>query len=225
MKKTTILIILITLITPLTAADQVFHLELTVHSNDTAELESITTFEGQETKYYGEKGEYSFQLIENNSKKIWEQNRSINWMLMTNPPTPINTTPVSLNIPYSKSAEGFKLEKENKSLLNVDLAGHLCKNGDNKCTSFCDGKGLDSDCTCGDGICQESSNEKKTCPEDCSEPESEEEEEQTNQENRTSDGTEEVVDSSYSNYLIILIVVIATIIGLFMLSGKVKIEA
>lgn len=218
--KITVIILATTALITAVGAEQVFHVELTVNKNDTATLENITVQDGTERNYYGNNGSYSYSITDKDGEKLWQEKRTMNWYLFTNPPRPIKSKDVILEIPYHKEALNLILRKNQRTLVNTTLTNRLCTNFDDTCTPYCNGKGVDVDCTCGDDICQESTNEQELCPEDCSQPQ-----DTRPEPNNTEDKTKEVVDSSYSNYLLIAILVAAVVIGLFLLSGKVKIEA
>lgn len=52
-------------------------------------------------------------------------------------------------------------------VFTVDLEDEFCSGEpDGECRSFCDGKQVDVDCSCGDGVCHPHESEE-TCPEDC----------------------------------------------------------
>jgi hypothetical protein len=92
-----------------------------------------------------------------------------------------------------------------------------------ECTDYCqENSGKVLSCTCGDNICQQSTNETELCPQDCSIPQNNGND---GQNNSTDEQVKEVVDSDYSTFLLIAVIVIAVLIALFLLSGRVKIEA
>lgn len=125
-------------------------------------------------------------------------------------------------LPYNRSATKIVGKYSGEIITSVSLTEELCQINDGKCSSYCDGKRVDVDCTCGDDICQESTNERELCAQDCSTPENDQEFQQNTS---SEDQVKEVVDSSYSNYLLIAVVIVAVLLGLFLLSGRVKIEA
>lgn len=124
----------------------------------------------------------------------------------------------------------YRNGSEKLTVTQEDLNSRLCSNFDNKCSSYCEGKGVDVDCTCGDGVCQESSNERELCSQDCRgspQPEIEE----NNQENqsdtekiREAGKSTDVVDSRYNTGILIVIGVLAILLALVLASSKVKIE-
>ncbi|MFB6174641.1 MAG: hypothetical protein ABEJ87_01550 [Candidatus Nanohalobium sp.] len=121
---------------------------------------------------------------------------------------------------YRKSIERIQILNNGEVVASRRFTDALCKNN-NVCTSYCEGKEVDVDCTCGDNICQKDLNEKELCSQDCSYSDSKNE----SSDNRSvNPGTKEVVDQSYSIYILGLIAVVAIIILIFFLSGKVKIE-
>ncbi|MFB6180832.1 MAG: hypothetical protein ABEJ93_03055 [Candidatus Nanohalobium sp.] len=222
-KALTISLTLIALLNTASSSQQVFDLEITLHKNNTAKLNEVTIEEGEPTQYYGNPGNYSFYIEGPDSTKLWQQKRKIHWFIMTNPPTPTETLPIHLKIPYRRKASIFKITNNGNTILRANITKKICTSYDNKCSSYCKGRNLDVDCTCGDNICQEGLNERELCPSDCGVENNTKTSENNTRE--PEDGRAEIVDTSY-NIAILAVIIIAAIAGLlFYLSGKVKIEA
>lgn len=152
---------------PVVSATQVFYVQLEVHKNETAEIKNIQVIDGEEQDYYGTEGPYNFYAANRNGEVLWSQERKMNWVILTNPPTPTDTLLVSLRIPYNKSASVIGVEKKGDTVIEENITERLC-GYDNACSSYCSGKGVDPDCTCGDGVCQSHEN-AEICFEDCGE--------------------------------------------------------
>ncbi|MDY6788386.1 MAG: hypothetical protein SVV03_00315 [Candidatus Nanohaloarchaea archaeon] len=69
-------------------------------------------------------------------------------------------------LPYDRDGEILRIEQDGETVEQVDIPGRLCRN-DGSCSSYCSGREIDPDCTCGDGTCQSSLNEEEICPKDC----------------------------------------------------------
>ena len=225
-RKIMILIAILTLLAGAASAEKKFMVEATFYSNNTAEIENLEILEASRTTAFRHVGE-NFTIEAYSGENTLEISGEVPLSFVNH----IRTSEggyreveeeidKNLFLNYQKNITQIKIMHKNQEKTSYNLIDNLCSNFDNTCTAYCDGKGVDVDCTCGDDICQESTNEKELCPEDCSQPQ-----DTRPEPNNTEDQTKEVVDSSYSNYLLIGIIVAAVLIGLFLLSGKVKIEA
>jgi len=230
-KKPILLLCISALILTVGSAERVFHIEMDLHKNDTAKFNEIELYEnGKPSNYYGNPGNYSYYLKNKNEEVLWEEERKFTWFMLSDPPQPIDEIPISKNIPYHSNATIFGLEKNNNTIIEVNIPDKICLNFDNTCSSYCEGKNADVDCTCGDGVCQESSNERELCPEDCGGnsglEETNQQENNPNTGNSTgpSDGTE-IVDSDQNTNLLLIIGVLAILFAVILASSKVKIEA
>lgn len=237
MKKSSTLILILILASSLTAGasfGKSFKVDLTVHKDGDVDIHdfSITRTERSPEQ----SGNYSLSLEDNANQTLYKYEFSPEFQTsghtigsgdqLNETGSKAQERRMSFWIPYNKSATKIVGRHKGETVVKKSLTKKLCQNFDGTCSSYCDGKGIDVDCTCGNDICQESTNEKELCPQDCSDTGSEEPEEENTEPNKTKkDQTKEIVDNKYSNYLLILIIVATVLVGLFLLSGKVQIEA
>lgn len=166
--KTCLIALVVFLLIPVSAADKVFNIKMTMHKNDTASIDDIEIYDAEKSSYQEEEGDYKFFIQDSNGETIWRENRSMTWFIMSNPPKPVDKIPLTVNAPYSKESEIFGVRKKGEVIKQVNLTSNLCSEFDDSCKPFCDGKGVDPDCTCGDGVCQDFEGQQ-ICPSDCSE--------------------------------------------------------
>lgn len=71
-----------------------------------------------------------------------------------------------LYVAYDRDISRFEIYENGQKKSEFKLKNNICVN-DGKCSDYCKERGVDIDCTCGDGVCQEHENEE-LCSEDCS---------------------------------------------------------
>ena len=214
---------------PLVSTQDVFYVQMDLHKNDTGSLDKVRIIDGEAQEYYGEEGPYGFVVEDQSGREIWSQSREISWVILTNPPTATETLPLSLRIPYNKSASSLIVEKNGNSILSFDIAERICELNDD-CNSYCKGKEMVLACTCGDNVCQEDLNERELCPQDCSQSSdttTEADEQDQSDSGNVSEGVDqaEVVDSGTNTGILVIIGILALIGAVILASSKVKIEA
>jgi hypothetical protein len=200
-----------------------------LHRNDTGSLDKVRIINGGAHEYYGEEGPYRFVVEDQSGREIWSQSRDISWVILTNPPTATETLPLSLRIPYNKSASSLIVEKNSNTILNLDIADRICELNDD-CNSYCEGKEMVLACTCGDNVCQEDLSERELCPQDCSQSSdttTDVDEQDRSDSGNVSEGVDqaEVVDSGTNTGILVIIGILALIGAVILASSKVKIEA
>lgn len=228
MQKTMIISALLVLLAGGAAAEKKFMVDSTFYNNTSAEINDVKILNAQRTTPLREVGSnFTIEALQNDS------NISINGPVPLSFITNVRTTKGGYTVQkskvnkmiyleYSRNITKIQLTINGEVKASFDLIKNFCSSFDDQCISYCNGKGVDVDCTCGDNICQESTNEEELCPQDCTTRENDTETEKNN----TQDGqVKEVVDSSYSTYILIIIAAIAVLLAIFLLSGKVKIEA
>lgn len=225
-KKLMLTLIILTLLLGTVSAEEKFLVDATFYNDNSAEINSVKIIDASRTTSLRHVTEnFTIQGVnkENQSLKQGSVPLSfINYVRTTEGGYEEEKERITKRIflEYNRNITKIKILHEGTEKAEYNLITNLCSNFDNTCISYCDSKGVDVDCTCGDDICQKPTNEKELCPEDCSIPQDSE-----SVENSTENQTKEVVDSNYSNYILIAIIVAAVVVGLFFLSGKVKIEA
>lgn len=76
-----------------------------------------------------------------------------------------NATGAELYLPYSREAVRLRVHHAGDLIADVNLVDRLCT-ADGTCSSYCDGRAVDVDCTCGDGTCQ-AVEDAQSCAADC----------------------------------------------------------
>ncbi len=165
MKKITLIFFIIVVLTAV-SGQKSFEAEINVFNNNTAKFNGLNIVDEQAESYQGGSGSYILEAKNSNGDVIWSQNRSINFFLFTQPPTELDNKIQSFSIPYNKNITRLELRKNGQSLISISLEDQLCEY-DRKCSAYCKERGVDIDCTCGDGVCQEHEN-AELCSDDCS---------------------------------------------------------
>lgn len=220
-KRIAFLVTLTALMISTVTAAEVFETSFEYHKNGTAELNSIEIKEGEPSRFYGT-GNQTEYILTGKNKAIWHEKVKYKWIETTAHVAGEFTDEMNVTVraPYNYSAEKLQIEREGEKVLEVNLTENLCE-FDDKCPSFCSGKQVDLDCTCGDGICQKDLNEREFCQRDCQA----QEQESKNTGNRSSrEEPDQVSSPGITVYIIggILLIVIAFIA--LIMSGKVEIE-
>lgn len=232
MRKILILILLLTLTFSAVATER-FSAQITFYNNGSAEIGQLNKIDTErpESSFYQAEEEFSIQL-KSSKNVIREEDVPVSFSrAITRTKTVYsNKTGLNILIDYEKQVETLTVLHEGIVKDEKKFTKELCSNFDNTCSSYCSGKGVDVDCTCGDGVCQEDANERELCPKDCRE--SPEPQDGGGDENQSSTGSvdnsgesTEVVDSGYNTGLLIIIAVLAILIALVLGSGKIKVEA
>jgi hypothetical protein len=151
------------------SAQKSFEADITVFKNETAKLDRLEIIESRADKYQGSEGSFTLEAIDSDGKVVWSQSRRINFYLLTNPPTKIDSKTQRYSIPFEKEITGLSLKKDGENIFSANITDRICKY-DNKCPSYCSGKSVDVDCSCGNEIC-ENHETKELCFEDCGDDE------------------------------------------------------
>lgn len=228
MKKAIIATIAIILLSGAATAEQKFLVDATFYNNTSAEINNVRILDADRTTSLRKvKSNFTIEAADKSGKVL--KKGFVPLSFQTNVRTRqggyvIEKDEVEKRIflKYNRNVTSIQIKQNGEQKATYDLIKQLCSNYDGECSSYCSGKEVDVDCTCGDGICQQSTNETELCPQDCSSPKNTGSE----QKNSSSENqVKEVVDRSYSTYILIAVIIAAVLIGLFLLSGRVKIEA
>lgn len=231
MRKTAAFIAMLILLAGLSTAQNLEQSEerkisanITFHNNSSAEITDIGRIETERLTAFSEEGTHKIRVVTDAGETVFEGYMNIVFRTpkgfgMQGYETTSNITR-RVFLPFKMNATQLEVEGP-FGTAEASILDNLCKLR-GECTEYCrENNGAVLSCTCGDGICHESTNETELCPQDCTAQQNE-----VNPDNNSSeDQVREVVDSNYSNYLLIAILVIAVVFGLFLLSGRVKIEA
>lgn len=165
MSKAKLVILALILFSPNAFSQQSFEVDITVNQNGSAIFEDVELTDDGPEEFHGGSGKYIFKAKNIDGEVLWKQNRSISFFIFTNPPSQIDNKLQSLSIPYKKEIESIELYKDGELILSQEIDKRLC-DLDGECSPYCNGKGLDVDCTCGDKVCQNVESQE-VCPEDC----------------------------------------------------------
>ncbi|MDY6778070.1 MAG: hypothetical protein SVU32_05350 [Candidatus Nanohaloarchaea archaeon] len=73
-------------------------------------------------------------------------------------------------LPYNSNATWFRIQNStNHTKVAINLQNRLCIADDGACSSYCSGRKVDLDCTCGNNIC-DAIEQATTCQPDCGAP-------------------------------------------------------
>ena len=230
-----ILILLIPLIGAAHAEDK-FRVDATFYNNSSVEINSLQIVKDAERTTALNNGEFSIVGVNEDGERVIEGELPVEFLGyvrtqeggMTYEKTSVNKI-VYLN--YSKNVTRLHVNTGGEDKASYNIVENKCRNNDSLCSSYCEGKGVDVDCTCGDGVCQESSNERELCSQDCRGDNSPDRKNDNEENQSTTDGVQEsgdtadVVDSGHNTGILILIGILAILLSLILASSKVKIEA
>jgi hypothetical protein len=231
MKKTIGLAAALLLLSGLSAAQNLEQTEeekiavnITFHNNSSAEIKDIGRIETERLTAFSDEGTHQIRAVTETEEKVFEGYLNIVFRTpkgfgMQGYETTSNITR-RVFLPFKMNATSLQVDGP-FGTTETDIVDSLCDLR-GECTEYCSqNNGGVLSCTCGDGICQESTNETELCPQDCTTPQNDPE----TGNNSSGDQVKEVVDSSYSSYILIVVIAVAVIFVLFLLSGRVKIEA
>jgi len=153
MKKFLTLTTLILLAITSATSASIFSLDVNINKNDTVELNSFNITEGEPSD--SSFGGYKVRTLDSDSNELYSQNFSAGFTVVydvipntTAPETEtVNTTRKLLRIPYSYEAESIQILNSGEEIYSLNIPGRVCKNDDDTCPDYCDGKGIDSDCS------------------------------------------------------------------------------
>jgi hypothetical protein len=143
MKKIVFWVLLALLQSTICLADPILHLDFTFYKNETANLERVYLSEGIPTKAILP-GEYRVQIASFNGTILYVQNMSVHFMILTDPPTIMDSSEVLLKIPFNPEMKQLGIYKGNTTILLSEIV--LCNN---------------------DSICQTDYENYLSCPKDC----------------------------------------------------------
>lgn len=236
MKKTTILICL-AMVTGFVSGQSLeeaerekFAVNVTFYSDSEPEINGISRIETERVTPLGEEGSHQIETLNNQNRTIMQG--YVNIVFRTpegfgsSEYETANSISRQLFIEFHEEATKLEISgpegSSQKSIVDI-----ICNLKDS-CTDYCrqnDGNVLS--CTCGDGVCQERTQERELCPQDCTNPSNVgEQENQSPAENlNQTSGSTEIIDSGYNTGLMILIGVLALLAAVLLASSKVRIEA
>lgn len=168
----------------------VFTLDVTLYSEGGGELRDYAMESGYADKFRGHDAyEPTHRLVvtDRNGEQVFTQDLHVRFEIHPygQEHYPVPERNFTWQLPYHEDAKNITLYDlpydaghnhsehdhstddtgERETVFSIDLEEEFCQS-DGECPAFCDGKGVDIDCSCGDGLCQPHESED-TCPEDC----------------------------------------------------------
>lgn len=124
-------------------AENVLSVSLTVHRNDSVELERLILEDAYATKYLPS-GDYRIRITDN-SKEVYSVPLKVVFFLMSDPPESIDSVSVDMRIPYQQNMRHLILYNNETKIFETDII--LCNNN---------------------GVCDLGYETHLSCPTDCS---------------------------------------------------------
>ena len=188
-RKVYLFFIILSLIPLVHASETILFIQLEVYKNDTVILNNLKVMNGQPTPYIIS-GDYRLQLLNADKKVFIEKFIKINFLLMTEPPIPLNSSPLHLRVIYDPAMIYLRLLRNETEIffkeINTCNENDLCESLESylSCPSDCpldspdgicikDKDGIcdpdciedtDPDCIiCGDGKCDQGETRENCC--------------------------------------------------------------
>jgi hypothetical protein len=241
MKKISPVLILLIFLSGAAHAEDKFRVDATFYNNSSAEINNLQIVEDADRTTALNRGEFSLIKTDRDGRRLTVGKLPVDFTGyvrtqeggLTYEKNSINKI-IYLN--YSKDIIKLHLNTNGEDKASYNIIRNKCKSSDGLCRSYCKGKKVDVDCTCGDDICQEDLNEDELCPQDCETPsqpnqQNQEGDNEANQDdqsdtvNTSQEQPVEVVDSGTNTGILVLIGILFILVALVLASGKVSIEA
>lgn len=177
MKRTTVLMagILMLSMSGLGATyGESFAIDMTLHKNGSIFVHdvSITVTEWSESQ----DGNYTIELVDESDSTIRTHSLNPNFQMsghtvgsgsnLNGTSSETEKRRVGVWVPYNETAVTIEGYYRDTLVTTISIPEKACTSNDGSCSSYCDGRGIDVDCSCGDGTCQSHESEE-LCPQDC----------------------------------------------------------
>lgn len=146
-------------------AENVLSVYLDVYKNNSVKLKEMKVMSGRPTEYTNP-GDYKLQILDSDNEVMVEKSISLNFMIMTDPPTESDVSSINQKIEFNTSMKYLKLFLNENEIFSKELV--LCNNN-GICNQYESYLSCPSDCPLKsrDGICIK--DRDGTCDPDCSE--------------------------------------------------------
>ena len=160
MKKNAFIVLGVLALMQAASAERVLSVDLDVYKNDSVVLHKMIVEEGLPAIYV-EPGDYLLQITDESGKNISVTPIKVSFIVWSDPPSEMNPSMITLNIPYNKEMRVLKLYKGGKQIflkkIDVCNGNGACKIGFEthlSCPGDCPLKQKDGVCIKDtDGIC------------------------------------------------------------------------
>jgi hypothetical protein len=106
--KNTLIVVIIMLAMQTAYSDRVLTVDLEVYKNDSVDVRSIKVEEANPT-FYMPTGDYILQIKDKNGRVIFKKNIGLNYISMSDPPKPLDHSPLYISINYVKGMNHIEL--------------------------------------------------------------------------------------------------------------------
>ena len=115
MKKNALMILGVLALMQVSSGEQVLSLDLDVYKNDSVVLHKMIVEKGLPSIYV-EPGDYLLQITDESGKNISVTPIKVSFIVRSDPPSEMNPSMITLNIPYNKEMRVLKLYKGGKQI-------------------------------------------------------------------------------------------------------------
>lgn len=151
-----------------------FKMDLTAYNDGNITIHSISTTMSERSSQ--QEGEYQIKLYDTQGQRLYTHNISPSFKTsghtvgsgrnLNATGSEISEMRIGVWLPYKDSAVVAKGFYKDEEVSSIDMTAEICSSNDGTCSSYCKGKDVDTDCTCGNDVCEDLENQE-LCPEDC----------------------------------------------------------
>jgi len=157
---------------PVEAPGDIFVVDFTLTRNNTVNMSQVAMTDGESTDFGSHDAQepnYRLTVAAANGSVLFAQGLKIDFTVYPYPQEPrtVDDRDFYWRLPYMADAHHIELRdvETAETVFRINLTDRFC-GFDQACSGFCDGKEVDVDCTCGDGVCQDIEN-TEPCGDDC----------------------------------------------------------
>lgn len=145
-------------------ADTILSIYLEVFKNNTVILDELKVMSGRATAYTIS-GDYKLEILDNNNKVLIEKSINLNFMIMSDPPQPTNSSFINQKLDFNSSMKYVKLFFNGTEIFSREI---IPCNNNGVCDEYESYLSCPSDCPLNelDGICTKDND--GVCDPDCS---------------------------------------------------------
>ena len=169
MRKFIVLLLALIVISPLAySQNSALSVQFYLYSNKTVEIDDVSLINASPDKITTDGDIYTVSLKGEDGEVLAVRSFNPSFHVFTHGEVyTTNSTYKSYKFDHSSDMSELVIRKGNKSLKSIVIPEYACDQ-DGRCPDYCAGKGMDPDCGCGNGECEEGRGENfDSCPEDC----------------------------------------------------------